>query len=342
MAGPSLGLNLGGVVDWSTGFPFIDLFQMSRAWYTPGQGQFDTGDAALLDLDANGWVRGFTHDGSPAPFDRAETILLTNGSAVRTGTYVLDWAGEGTVDLGLIPASAIIARGDHKITFRITGPDPLTVQIAQTDPNRTGDYIRDIRLYHTDDAALLQEGQMFTPEFLEKMQDFRVLRFMDWMETNNSTVDGPEDLRPGDYARETGGDAEHHGVSVETMVALANQVRTDPWFNIPHLASDANGQVLVDRDGGNALSGGQLADALFGLRGDDVLTARGGKDVLVGDLGRDTLYGGADEDLLRGGAGNDDLGGGSGQDRLIGGTANDTLQGDPGRTRCKATWAMRC
>ncbi len=34
MPGPSLGINLSSLADWSTAFPFIDHFKMSRPWFT--------------------------------------------------------------------------------------------------------------------------------------------------------------------------------------------------------------------------------------------------------------------------------------------------------------------
>jgi len=57
---------------------------------------------------------------------------------------------------------------------------------------------------------------------------------MDWMETNNSTQSRWAD-------RPRVGDATwaEHGVPAEVMIALANQFGFDPWFNMPHLATDA-------------------------------------------------------------------------------------------------------
>lgn len=233
MPGPSLGTNMAGLVDWSTAFPFLDLFRMSRDWFTQTDGQFNSGQAGLLDLDENGWIRGFTQDGSPAPFDRVATILFTGGH-LPGGTYVLDWQGEGTIELAHVPAEAVVERGDHHMVLRLSPGQVLQIALTATDPDGTGDYLRDIRLYNTQHAELLAAGQQFTPEFLDRIDGFRVLRFMDWMGTNNSTVSTWEDATHAGAARET----VPGGAAVETMVDLANTVRADPWFNIPHLATD--------------------------------------------------------------------------------------------------------
>ena len=233
MAGPSLGTNLSGLDDWSTSYPFVNQFLMTRGWFTQSATEWDSGDAGLLDLDANGWVRGFTDDGTAPPFQNVASIWQTNGTIFRPGTYVLDWQGSG--DVSISGNATLLSQTDGRITFRLNGPDAVGISLNSTDPGNTGDYVRDMRLYHADDADLIEAGAIFNPAFLERIEDFRVLRFMDWGQTNNSTVDGIADLRPFDAARQTG----PGGASLELMVDLANQTRADAWFTIPHLADAA-------------------------------------------------------------------------------------------------------
>ncbi len=78
------------------------------------------------------------------------------------------------------------------------------------------------------------KGAIFNPDWLTRIRGAKQLRFMDWMATNDSTLallaDRP---KPDDYtwARQ--------GVPVEIMVALANELKADPWFTLPHLSEDA-------------------------------------------------------------------------------------------------------
>lgn len=232
MPGPSLGTNLSGLADWATNYPFVNQFLMTRDWFTQSSTQWNSNQAHLLELDENGWVRAFTADGSPAPFQSVATIWQTNGSTFRPGIYVLDWQGQGSIT---VAGAEVLSSANGKITFRLSGPDAVGFNITATDPAGTGDYIRDIRLYHRDDADLIEAGMIFNPAFLERIEDFRTLRFMDWGATNNSSVNGVEDLRPFDAARQTG----EGGASLDIMVELANQTRADPWFCFPHLADDA-------------------------------------------------------------------------------------------------------
>ncbi|WP_210527442.1 calcium-binding protein [Rubellimicrobium arenae] len=241
MAGPSLGTNLSGIVDWSTAFPFVDLFRMSRPWYTQSDDVFDTGQAGMLDLDAKGWVRGFTRDGSAAPFDRVSTILNTAGDYLREGHYVIDWKGQGRIEIG--GDVQIVSRSANRIVID-PGSSAVEIQIHATDPAGTGNYIRDLRMYHEKDAPLLEAGVVFNPDFLHRIEDFRVLRFMDWMGTNNSDIStwaqAPVLGSPRQSLLEGTG-----GASIDVMVQLANEVRADPWFNIPHAATDGYVRALA-------------------------------------------------------------------------------------------------
>ena len=239
MPGPSLGTNLSGLVDWATSFPFVNQFLMTRPWFTQSGNQWDTGQAGLLNLDANGWIKDFTRDGSAAPFDRVSTIWNTSDGYQRDGQYVLEWKGTGTIVVNPGPGSSIVSTGENRMVINVAGSGQIGFSITSTDPGNTGDYLRDIKFYHADDSDLMDAGIMFNPDFLEKIQDFRVLRFMDWMNTNNSPIQNWTQTRPEDAAQQTNYSNDPRGVSVAVMVDLANQTRTDPWFNIPHLASDA-------------------------------------------------------------------------------------------------------
>ena len=240
MSGPSLGTNLSSIVDWTTAFPFIDLFKMSRAWYTQSDSQWDTREADQLVLDDAGWVEAFHADGETPAFTRVSTILNTGGDYLKDGIYVLDWVGDGEVD---IVGGQIISRDDHRILID-PGDGAIEIQIRSTDPDDTGDYVRDIRFYAQEDAALLDAGLTFNPDFIDRIQDFRVLRFMDWMGTNGSNVTDWSDMTPEDAARYSLW-GEGGGPSIEVMVALANETGADPWFNIPHQADDAYVEALA-------------------------------------------------------------------------------------------------
>lgn len=69
--------------------------------------------------------------------------------------------------------------------------------------------------------------------------------------------------------------------------------------------------------GNDSITGGALADLVWGNNGNDALSGLGGNDKLLGGDGNDTLSGGNGADQITGGAGFDMLTGGLGNDTFI-------------------------
>ena len=73
-----------------------------------------------------------------------------------------------------------------------------------------------------------------------------------------------------------------------------------------------------------------IAENIYGGKGDDTLDGGGGNDSLWGFAGDDKLIGGKGHDRLYGGEGDDTLDGGEGIDILVGGEGSDILNGGDG------------
>src|SRR6185437_5446351 len=102
------------------------------------------------------------------------------------------------------------------------------------DPGHTGDYIRNIRVVYAPEEALLDAGALFRPDFISSLANFHVLRFMDWLNTNDSTLTSWDQR-----AQVTdGGWGGTDGVPLEVTIDLANAVGADPWVNVPAGADD--------------------------------------------------------------------------------------------------------
>ena len=92
-----------------------------------------------------------------------------------------------------------------------------------------------------EDIELLEAGAMFNPAWIARIEDLRVVRFMDWMATNNSPLSAWSDRpRPDDYT------FAWRGAPVEVMVALANEIGADPWFTLPHQATDEHIRAFAE------------------------------------------------------------------------------------------------
>ena len=231
---PVLALNLNAVADWSPQMPFLDLMKMSRPWIGHEPGAWGGVDHAELEarglLDANGWPTEV-----PTDLDRIGTIFAWGGQPLaeqsRAGVYVLGYKGEGEIELG--QDARVLAETPGRIVFENTG-GAFTLDISATDPHGTANHIRDITIVPQQYQAFHEAGAVFNPDWLALVADARQIRFMDWMETNGSTQSDWAD-------RPEVGDASWtaDGVPVEVMVRLANQIGADPWFTLPHQATDA-------------------------------------------------------------------------------------------------------
>ena len=223
----ALGTNLNGINDWSTQVPFIDRFKSSRQWITQTDGVWNTKENHLLDLDENGWVKSLPALEDVPQYNYVSTIF-TN---LDQGRYIVLYDGEGEIQYSnqaIDQASSI----DGRDVINIGSNQSLTITIAETDPNQTVDYLRNIRLI-PEAYESRYETETFNPTFLETTQPYHTLRFMDWMKTNHSTQ-GEWSERPTleDSTWST------LGAPVEVMVELANTLDVDPWFTMPHMATD--------------------------------------------------------------------------------------------------------
>ena len=228
-----VGTNLSEINYYSTQLPFVNEFNSSHPWLTQNIGAWDTKESHLLDLDEQGWVKSLPNDTSPAQYDTVSTLIFRNGGKYLPGKYVVLYEGEGNINYSFdAKKNEALSSPGRDIIEANPSPSGIRLSITATDPNNTGDYIRNIRIVPESQESLAN-SETFNPEFIEKIEPFGTLRFMDWMDTNNSEQSEwserpkKQDIRYSKY-----------GAPVEIMVELANLTDTDPWFTIPHLATD--------------------------------------------------------------------------------------------------------
>jgi hypothetical protein len=215
----ALGINLAGPADWNTELPFVDVFRMSRRWTSQEAGK-PWGKGPALALDQHGWVTRLESN------CWAETPLCNVGPGhYPSGDYTLRYEGEGRIDFWG-GAATIIANAPGKMTVRVdAGKGVLHLRLRETNPTN---YVRNIRVI----VPGKHESQ-WSPAFLNRWRGVACLRFMDWMETNNSKISRWSD-------RPTLEDAtfSEKGVALEWMIDLCNRLKCDAWFCLPHLADE--------------------------------------------------------------------------------------------------------
>lgn len=228
---PNLSLGLAGINDWSVQQPFLDVMKTARPWigHLPNRfGGWDEADLARAGaLGPHGWPILI-----PPQLTALSTLILTDlppDAGGVAGRYVLTYQGKG--DLKLEGRAQLVQAEAGRILFDYTPGDGfVAITLTALDP---ADLIHAISVVRADREAALTAGDIFNPDWLARIRGVRGLRFMDWMATNNSTLSDVKNRPlPDDYTYA------RNGVPVEIMVALANELQADPWFTLPHLATD--------------------------------------------------------------------------------------------------------
>ena len=286
-----LGINIDAPNWYGTEWPFIDLMKTSMAiWRTgckrygsqrdPGCASHGVGDntyeQALLDLDENGWVRSLPEKGryyeDGTVFTRVNTKVPTSLSPENPGgLYVVRYDGEGVITYSSpakkIESASVPGRDVVEIVKRTNEdeyPKVFVLSILDTDPNKTGEYLRNIRVYppggvcesdvtqfcDTEVASNVcggsacvsleqaaEQGSVFDPRFLNNIKGYSNIRFMGYQDTNGAvdTKTWADRTRP--EMRTYQRDHQDRG-AIEVMTALGNIIDSDIWVNMPAKVDD--------------------------------------------------------------------------------------------------------
>ena len=214
-----LGTNLAEINYYSGAVIFNDLVRQAGDWVANAEGE-PWGEGPPLRLRRDGWPA------SLLPGQVASTVIAD----VRypAGRYTVSWSGSGTFTVGGRTFSGSAGSG----SVILDGSGTVLLEIRSTDPD---DPLRAIRVRVPGSA----QGAVFRADYLDQLAPYAAVRFMDWQRTNSTFADAPR--RFACRSRVTAryfSQGTSRGASVEVMVDLANALRVDPWFTIPHEASD--------------------------------------------------------------------------------------------------------
>lgn len=232
---PSIGIGLSAIADYASQMPFLDLMKSARPWSGNTPGEWGKMSFEELKeggyLDDDGWPLSI-----PPGITSLATLVLTDLPAEAisaNGRYRLRYEGQGLVEISSDGKTIEGRGGEAWFTAKVGEGSTAIISIIRTDPNGVGEHLRNFTIVKEENVPAYEAGEIFNPLWIDRIKDMRELRFMDWMATNNSLesewADRPE-VTDFTYGR--------HGVPLEIMVRLANEVGADPWFNIPHLATD--------------------------------------------------------------------------------------------------------
>jgi hypothetical protein len=236
----AMGLNLSSVVYYATEQPFINAFLESERWITHSDTTWDTDEQKFLHLDANGWPISLASVNEPSgqKFNSVGVLFLqgmpnTSNGIYPGGQYVVLYEGQGTLTYGN-DATLVSRSPGRDIINVVPSHNGIDLRIVATDPKHTGNYLHNIQFVTAANEAAAKAGQLFNPAFLKLIQNFRALRFMDWFQTNGSTLSTWSDRPIPTYAFF----GTPKGVPIEIALQLANTVSADAWLNVPVMADD--------------------------------------------------------------------------------------------------------
>jgi len=243
-ASSPMGTNLAPVNYYSSEQPFLDIFKTNAGWSTQTSDNSETNEEKYLNLDTQGWPITLTAVNEPSAqkFTQVSVLLLaalpsTSNGVYPAGQYVVMYLGQGTITYHFDAVKVASLSTPGRDVINVANPTSgggIMITITSTDPNHTGDYIRNIQVVQAAQASALTAGQVFSPTFLNLIAKFRTLRFMDWFQTNGSTLASWGSRSSASYMSWS----TSLGVPYEVAIQLANAVSADPWVNIPVMVDD--------------------------------------------------------------------------------------------------------
>lgn len=248
-----IAMNLSGISDYSTGYPFKNIMWGARPWLTKnadGTGPFNTELAAKIPLTPQGYPLElpFLPEGASQP----QTVFTIIPSVTEPGEYVLLYDGEGVIEAAM--GSTVTLSQPGRLVLNLKSlPTAEAYEGIAIKKSSKGNPVRNIRILRMQDEKADLKANPFRDDFLQYCKQWHALRFMDWMSTNNSLEKEWADRKQLDFYTMVGssGDASGRhgappsafqrrfsgGVPLELLIQLANMTHTSPWLNIPHRAT---------------------------------------------------------------------------------------------------------
>ena len=242
-----IGINISGVFDYSREVPFANVMKMSREWYTKGVNDpnyaFSTNFEDSLTYGTNGYPTHIPQSVVGSTLMQDVATIWDGMDAWPTGTYTLLWDGIGDFTVwGSITNLVKVNANRYEFEVVNTVNGVLELRMIQSDINDPVHNMR-VLLPGTESTYMTQP---FNQEWLDGLDPFSTIRFMDWGHTNNWgqgedwTSWNISNLAPWseraqlDYFTYS----TRKGVPYELMIDLINHLEVDGWVCIPHRASN--------------------------------------------------------------------------------------------------------
>ena len=217
-ASPMIGINVGNSASWS--------FERSAANLVLPNRWFQASKSPWVELTED----RVASDGSIKDFLAGETLVLpvampASGPEVRIRCT---WEGRGTMVPRQAPGAVVRS---NFAEFNVKPQQPLGDGVwLELSAQDNADPVRAVDCREKSMPA----DKLFADEFIESLRPFKVVRFLDWQNSNaNLPVIWATRTLPTSFQRRVG-----DGVAIEHMIALAKDAGVDPWFIMPWNTDD--------------------------------------------------------------------------------------------------------
>lgn len=225
---PRVGLGIGSLSYWDRSFAMADMGRQSQA----------------RGLD---WSYNVSVDGNGEPLQDFQ--LPYSATKIGAGTYKLSFSGRATLSAGgtgsvknmIYDPKSNLTTADVVLPTDYSGNAWLVFKNTFRYSNSAaGSGISNIHFMRPGYAVSDRQGYavngtpLFTKGFIEAMQRVKIIRGMDFMNTNlNPQVSWSDRTKPNFF-----GSTGEKGQSWEVLIALANEANRDVWLNVPARADD--------------------------------------------------------------------------------------------------------
>jgi hypothetical protein len=196
---------------------------------------------------ASPWVplSGSTVSLSPDGYPLADASTTFDAVDYPAGNYEFSYTGAGTVLfsgagqlVGSVTVSGGVTTGTVAFGYTTGARGLIDMQLTNVNPSNPMD---NFHLMIPGYGNGTTPEPMYTPAFLQALQPFSTIRFVNWAEVITNPV-ANWSARVGPNAFITDGSG---GVPYEDMIELANEAQKNMWLNIPVNATPAFVQSLA-------------------------------------------------------------------------------------------------
>jgi hypothetical protein len=211
---------------------FVDVFNQCREWIPHEYGSGAPWSSGVtIPLGTNGYPLEIPFNNGIDPPQATRTLMFFGDLANKysSGYYRLIASGSGQISLRFAATGTFSCPVDTLVWI----DSSLGGLALEIDTSLVSDPVRDIHLVMPGFENSYPTNP-YNPDLISFMDDFQVIRFMDWMETNGSSNTLWSDRNTSDYYSQT----LNNGVGYEHIVNLCNTSGKNPWICVPHRAND--------------------------------------------------------------------------------------------------------